>query len=77
MQLSHDAKTSGHFRYQKTLSRLKSHLSKHKSRDVKNYVQGCFVFEQKKDYMGKKLTVPASLEIPERRWGSLASDSIY
>ena len=76
LQLSHDAKTSGHFGYLKTLSRLKNFHWKHKTRDVKNYVQGCLVCQQKKDYFGKKLTDPTSLEVPERRWGSLASDFI-
>ncbi len=32
--------------------------------------------EQKKDFGGKKLTEPSSLEVPERRWGSLATDFI-
>ncbi len=34
------------------------------------------VCQQKKDYLGKKLTDPTSLEVPERRWGSLATDFI-
>ncbi len=34
------------------------------------------VCHQKKDYLGKKLTDPRTLEIPERRWGSLATDFI-
>ncbi len=76
MQLAHDAKTAGHFGYFKTLSRLKNYHWKNKSRDVRNYVQGCLVCQQKKDYMGKKLTDPTSLEVPGRRWGSLASDFI-
>ncbi len=76
MQLAHDAKTAGHFGYLKTLSRLKNYHWKHKARDVKKYVQGCLVCQQKKDYLGKKLTDPTSLEVPERRWGSLASDFI-
>lgn len=76
LQLAHDAKTAGHFGYLKTLSRLKNYHWKHKSRDVKNYIQGCLVCQQKKDYLGKKLTDPTSLEVPERRWGSLASDFI-
>ncbi len=76
MQLAHDAKTSGHFGYLKTLSRLRNCHRKHKSSDVKNYVQECLVCQQKKDYIGKKLKDPTSLEVPERRWGSLASDFI-
>ena len=76
MQLAHDAKTAGHFGYLKTLSRLKNYHWKHKARDVKQYIQGCMVCQQKKDYLGKKLTDPTSLEVSERRWGSLATDFI-
>ncbi len=35
MQLAYDAKTSAHFGYLKTISRLKNYHWKHKSRDVK------------------------------------------
>ena len=76
LQLAHDAKTSGHFGYLKTLSRLKNFHWKHKGRDVKKYVEGCITCQQKKDYAGRKLTDPTSLEVPERRWGSLATDFI-
>ena len=76
LQLAHDSKTSGHFGYLKTLLRLKNFHWKHKSRDVKNYVQGCIVRQQKKDYLGRKLTDPMSLEVPTRRWGSVATDFI-
>ena len=48
----------------------------YESRDVKNYVQGCIVCQQKKDCIGKKLTDPLSLEVPDRRWGSISSDFI-
>ncbi len=34
------------------------------------------VCQQKKDHGGKKLTEPNSMEVPERRWGSLATDFI-
>ncbi len=76
LQLENEAKTSVHFRYLQTLSRLSNYHWKYKSRDFKNYVQGCLICQQKKDYMGKKHTDPTSLEVPERRWGSLASDFI-
>lgn len=76
LQLAHDAKISGHFGYYKTMSRLKSFHWKHKTRDIKEYVQGCMVCQQKKDHQGKKLGDPTSLEVPKRRWGSLATDFI-
>ena len=38
-----------------------------KPRDVKNYVQGCLVSQQKKDYLGKRLPGTTSFEVPERR----------
>ena len=76
MQLAHDAKTAGHFGYFKTLSRLKNFYWKHKARDVKKYVQGCITCQQKKDHQGKKFGDPSSLEVPDRRWGSIATDFI-
>jgi len=76
MHMAHDAKIAGHFGYFKTLSRLRNFYWKHKSRDVKNYVQGCITCQQKKDYQGKKFGNPSSLEVPNRRWGSIATDFI-
>eukprot|EP00737_Agarophyton_chilense_P003919 gb/GEZJ01004734.1/.p1 GENE.gb/GEZJ01004734.1/~~gb/GEZJ01004734.1/.p1 ORF type:complete len:294 (-),score=32.76 gb/GEZJ01004734.1/:75-956(-) len=76
LQLAHDSKISGHFGFSKTLSRLDNYYWKHKSRDVKSYVQGCLKCQQYKDSRQKKLTEPSSLEMPERRWGSLATDFI-
>ena len=32
--------------------------------------------QQKKDYCGRKFTEPTSLEVPTRRWGSIAPDFI-
>lgn len=48
MQLAHDAKTSVHFGYFKTLSRIMNFHWKHKSRDVELCKSGCDVFQQKK-----------------------------
>lgn len=76
MQLAHDSKISGHFAFAKTLSRLANYHWRHKTRDVRNYVQGCIMCQQAKDSNKKKLTEPSSLEMPERRWGSLATDFI-
>jgi len=76
LDLAHDCKTSGHFKFAKTMSRLENFHWRHKSRDVKNYIDGCIVCQQYKDSNQKKLTDPSSLEMPERRWGSLATDFI-
>ena len=76
LHLAHDAKVAGHFGYFKTLSRLGNFYWKHKSRDVKKYVQGCTICQQKKDHQGKKFGESTSLEVPERRWGSIATDFI-
>ena len=53
LSLAHDAKTAGPFGFLKTMSRLKNFYWKHKARDIKSYVQGCLVCQQKKDYIGK------------------------
>lgn len=76
VDLAHDAKVAGHFGYFKTLSRLRSLFWKHKTRDVKNYVQGYLVCQQKKDYLGKKFGDLVSLDAPIRRWRSLSTDFI-
>lgn len=67
--MAYDAKTSRHFAYFKTLSILNNFHWKHKSRDFKRYIQGCTMC-QHKNYIGKKQTDPAPLEVPERCWGS-------
>ena len=76
LQLAHDSKVAGHFGFSKTLSRLKNFHWKHKHNDVLNYVKGCITCQQKKDHQGKRLTDPSSLEVPQRRWGSLSTDFI-
>jgi len=76
LHMAHDSKIAGHFGFSKTMSRLENYHWRHKGRDVKKYVQGCLTCQQKKDHSGKKLTDPTSLEVPERRWGSLATDFI-
>ncbi len=76
MQIAHDSKVGGHFKFAKTMSRLSNFHWKNKSRDVKKYVDGCITCQQYKDSNQKKLTSPTSLEMPERRWGSLATDFI-
>ena len=76
LQLAHDSKISGHFKFLKTLSRLEKFHWRHKTRDVRKYVDGCMKCQQYRDSNQKKLTDPMSLEVPERRWGSLATDFI-
>ena len=76
LHMAHDCKIAGHFGFYKTLTILKNFYWKHKSRDIKNYVQGCLACQQKKDSREKKLVDPTSLEVPDRRWGSIATDFI-
>ena len=40
LQLAHDSKIGGHFKFLKTLSRLTKFHWRHKSRDVRKYVDG-------------------------------------
>ena len=74
--IAHDSQLRGHFKFAKTLSRLSNFYWRHKARDVKKYIDGCMKCQQFKDSNQKKLTDPMSLEMPERRWGSLATDFI-
>ena len=76
MHMAHDSKISGHFKFAKTMARLDNFHWRHKARDVKKYIDGCIVCQQYKDSNQKKLSEPVSLEMPERRWGSLATDFI-
>lgn len=76
LQMAHDCKVAGHFAVYKTLARLKNFYWRNKAKDVKSYVQGCLTCQQKKDSREKKLGDPNSLEIPDRRWGSIATDFI-
>jgi len=76
LQIAHDSRLGGHFKFAKTMSRLSNFHWRHKSRDVKAYVAGCLTCQQYKDSNQRKLNDPVSLEMPERRWGSLATDFI-
>lgn len=76
LDIAHDSRISGHFKFAKTMSRLSNFHWRHKTRDVKKYVDGCLRCQQFKDSNQKKLTEPMSLEMPNRRWGSLATDFI-
>lgn len=76
MDLAHDNKTSGHFGYAKTLSRLFGYHWKNKSGDVHDYCRGCVVCQHNKDSRVKPFGIPQPLELPERRWGSISMDFI-
>lgn len=79
-QLSHIGHHSRHirrFKFARTVSRLSNFHCKHKSRYVNQYVAGCLRCQQLKDTNERKLNDPMSLEISERRWGSLSSDFIF
>jgi hypothetical protein len=76
LQMAHDSRIGGHFGHAKTISRLANFYWRHKSRDVKLYVHGCLKCQQCKDLRQKPLTEPTPLELPERRWGSIATDLI-
>ena len=76
LDIAHDSKLGGHFKFAKTMSRLSNFHWRHKARDIKKYVDGCMKCQQYKDSNQKKLTDPMSLELPDRRWGSLATDFI-
>ena len=76
LQMAHDSKISGNFALVKTLSRLKRYHWRHKMLDVRNYIRGCIRCQQYKDSNQKKLSEPTSLEMQERRWGSLGKDFI-
>ena len=72
LPLAHDSEISSHFKFAKKLSRLSNFHWRHKSRDVRKYVEGCMRCQQFKDSNQRKLTDSESLD--ERRWGSIATD---
>lgn len=74
--LAHDNKTSGHFGYYKTLSRLDRYHWKNKSGDVYDYCRGCSTCQKNKDNRTKPLGEPQPLELPTRRWGSVSMDFV-
>lgn len=74
--MAHDNKTSGHFGYAKTMSRLRQFHWKNKSADVYDYCRGCKTCQLNKDGRQKPLGNPQQLELPDRRWGSISMDFI-
>lgn len=76
LKLAHDDKTSGHFGYAKTLSRLGSYHWKNIGTDVYDYCKGCGICQLNKDGHVKPLGDAQPLELPTRRWGSIALDFV-
>lgn len=76
LKLAHDDITSGHFGYTKTLSRLGLYHWKNMGTDVYDYCRGCKICQLNKDSRTKPLGDPEPLELPTRRWGSIAMDFI-
>lgn len=74
--IAHDSQLGGHFKLAKNLSRLTNFYWRHKTSDMRKYAAGWLKCQQFKDSNQKKLTDSMSLEIPKRRWGSLATDFI-
>ena len=58
------------------IGRLKSFNSRKKAKDVKIYVQGCLICQQKKYSLEKKLCDPSSLEISDKGKSYSESDFI-
>ena len=76
MNAAHDSRISGHFAFSETLLRLQSYHWKHRTTDIEAYCCGCLTCQQRKDSNKKKFTNPSSVEVPFRRWGSIATDFI-
>lgn len=76
LYLSHDTPVGGHFSFTKTLSRLNDFYWKSKTRDVERYCKGCQICQRSKDARVKPFGTPEPLELPSRRWGSIATDFI-
>lgn len=76
IHLAHDNKTSGHFRYTKTLARLEIYHWRFKGSDLFDYCQRCRICQQSKDGRAKPFGVHQPLELRIRLWGPLAIDLI-
>lgn len=74
--LAQDSKIYGHFAFAKTPSRFANLQCRRKTRDVRNYVQGCPRGQQAKDSIQRGFKKPFSLEVSEKRWDSLATDFV-
>ena len=76
LEIAHNSRLGGHFVVAKTLARLEKLHWRSKSKDVRSYCSGCLKCQQVKDNRKKPLGSPEPLEIPTRRWGSVATDFI-
>lgn len=76
LRLAHDSPLGGHFSFHKTLSRLEKFYWPKKFTDIKEYCEGCMTCQQAKDSRTKPFGRPQPLELPTRRWGSIATDFI-
>lgn len=76
LQIAHDSKLGRYFNFAKTMSRGNRFHCRHKSRDMKKYVEGLKKCQQFKRFNQEKMIVPQTLETPEYRWGLLATDFI-
>lgn len=74
LQMAHGSRLAGHLNFKKKMSHLNKFHWQQKSRDVKNYIQRCIKGQQFEDSNQKRMTDPISLEMPERRCGSIATD---
>lgn len=75
-QQDHDDELLRYFRLAKTLGRLDNYHWKHKTREAQRYFDGCATCQEQKDHGGQVLNDLASLKIPQRRQGILATDLI-
>lgn len=63
LQMAHDSKVGGYFKFSKTLSCLSNFQWKHKSRHVRKYYEGFLAFQQYKNSSQSKLMNQMSLEM--------------
>lgn len=76
LQLAHDSKLGGHFGFAKSLARVQRFQWKIKTKDVRQYCEGCITGQQQREMNTKNLGDPVSLNAPTRRWGCIATDFI-
>lgn len=57
LDMAHDSKVAGHFAFSKTLARLAEFHRKHKTKGVKQYLEGCSTCQQQKEYIGQILMI--------------------
>lgn len=67
--MENEVKSLGNFAYFKALPIVSNCHWKNSYRDVKRYMQGCTVCQQKKDHIGKNLKNQISLAVPGETLG--------